>query len=95
MQSLGKTILLQEAAESEVDTAEGLYGVMRMIQSTDRIERDIYDLKALTPDLTDKKIWVRARLQTSRSKGEQTNWFLKQELAFSKFCKNIKCSCKI
>ena len=42
---------------------------MRMIQSTERVDRKILDLKQLTPDLADKKVWVRARLQTSRSKG--------------------------
>ena len=40
-----------------------------MIQSTERIDRKILNLKELTADIADQKVWVRARLQTSRSKG--------------------------
>lgn len=69
----------ENEAEQGPDTAEGCYGVMRMIQSTERIERKIYDLKALTPDLADQKVWVRARLQTSRSKGKQCFFVLRQQ----------------
>ena len=56
-------------ADAGVDVAEGRYGDLPLIQSAERIERRIYDLKELTKDLAEQKIWVRARLQTSRSKG--------------------------
>jgi len=57
----------------------GQYGNMEMIQSKEKIDRTVLDLKDLTPKLADQKVWVRARLQTSRSKGKHTvvlhiNW---------------------
>ena len=58
-----------QEAEAGPDCSEGRYGVMRMIQSTERIDRKILNLKELTADIADQKVWVRARLQTSRSKG--------------------------
>lgn len=52
---------------------------MPMIQSTERPDRTILDLKDLTPSLKDKKVWVRARLQTSRAKGKQCFFVLRQQ----------------
>lgn len=50
-----------------------------MIQSTQRIERKILNLRDLTADIADQKVWVRARLQTSRSKGKQCFFVLRQQ----------------
>lgn len=47
----------------------GRYGNLPLIQSRERIDRKVLNLKELSADLADKKVWVRARLQTSRSKG--------------------------
>ena len=59
--------------EKENDVSEGRYGNLPLNQSQEKIQRKIYKICELTPDLADKKVWVRARLHTSRAKG----WYLK------------------
>ncbi|KAL4229305.1 Aspartate--tRNA ligase [Mactra antiquata] len=68
-----------EPKGDDKDVSEGCYGDLVMIQSRERIDRKIYALKELTSDLADKKVWVRARLQTSRSKGKQCFFVLRQQ----------------
>lgn len=51
------------------DVSKGMYGNMPMIQSANKLDTEFLDLKDLTPAQADKKVWVRARLQTSRAKG--------------------------
>lgn len=63
----------------EKDVSEGCYGNLPLIQSRERIDRKILALKELTADLADQKVWVRARLQTSRSKGKQCFFVLRQQ----------------
>lgn len=58
---------------SEVDCAQGHYGSYPMMQSASKPDTVLRDLKDLTPELADQKVWIRARLQTSRSKGSQLN----------------------
>lgn len=53
------------------DVSKGKYGNMPMIQSASKPDVEFVELKDLTTNLADKKVWVRARLQTSRAKG----WF--------------------
>ncbi|KAK3578799.1 hypothetical protein CHS0354_030217 [Potamilus streckersoni] len=67
------------AAESEADCSEGCYGDFPLIQSKEKVARKLYKLNELTPALKDQKIWVRARLQTSRSKGKQCFFVLRQQ----------------
>ena len=55
--------------EKENDVAEGRYGNLPLNQSQEKVQRKIYKICELTPDLADKKVWVRARLHTSRAKG--------------------------
>ena len=62
--------VLQVTESDEKDVSQGCYGNLPLIQSQERIDRKILALKELTADLADKKVWVRARLQTSRSKGK-------------------------
>ena len=62
-------MFFQATEETEKDISEGRYGNLPLIQSRERIDRKVLDLKELNSDLADKKVWVRARLQTSRSKG--------------------------
>lgn len=69
----------EQQASQEEDVSKGFYGNMPMIQSTERPDRTILDLKDLTPSLKDKKVWVRARLQTSRAKGKQCFFVLRQQ----------------
>ncbi|KAH3699237.1 aspartate--tRNA ligase, cytoplasmic-like [Dreissena polymorpha] len=68
-----------EGEDNGKDVSEGFYGVMPLIQSKERLDRRVLALKELTPDLADKKVWVRARLQTSRSKGKQCFFVLRQQ----------------
>ncbi|XP_060593999.1 aspartate--tRNA ligase, cytoplasmic-like isoform X1 [Ruditapes philippinarum] len=63
----------------EKDVSQGCYGNLPLIQSQERIDRKILPLKELTADLADTKVWVRARLQTSRSKGKQCFFVLRQQ----------------
>lgn len=69
----------EQQVSQEEDVSKDLYGNMPMIQSTERPDRTILDLKDLTPSLKDKKVWVRARLQTSRAKGKQCFFVLRQQ----------------
>ena len=55
--------------DKESDVAEGRYGNLPLNQSREKVQRKIYKICELTPDLADKKVWVRARLHTSRAKG--------------------------
>ncbi|VDI32334.1 aspartyl-tRNA synthetase, partial [Mytilus galloprovincialis] len=69
----------EQQVSQEEDVSKGFYGNMPMIRSTERPDRTILDLKDLTPSLKDKKVWVRARLQTSRAKGKQCFFVLRQQ----------------
>ena len=59
--------------DKENDVAEGHYGNLPLNQSQEKIERKIHKICELTPDLAGQKVWVRARLHTSRAKGR---WLL-------------------
>lgn len=73
----------EQAAEAEAeagdDFAKDLYGNYPMIQSQNKIERKIYRVEELTADKIDQKVWIRARLHTSRSKGKQCFLVLRQQ----------------
>lgn len=73
----------QQAAEAEVDEGEDFardrYGTHPMIQSHKKIERKITRVEELTLDNVDQKVWLRARLHTSRSKGKQCFIVLRQQ----------------
>ncbi|XP_064606714.1 aspartate--tRNA ligase, cytoplasmic-like [Liolophura sinensis] len=64
---------------AEADCAQGHYGSYPMMQSASKPETVLRDLKDLTPELADQKVWIRARLQTSRSKGKQCFLVLRQQ----------------
>ena len=55
------------------DVSKGFYGNLPLIQSAEKIDRTVLDVKELIPNLKNKKVWVRARLQTSRAKGGFSN----------------------
>ena len=52
------------------DYAKDSYGVMGLIRSQDKPDRVLRKVKELSPALADEKVWLRGRLHTSRSKGE-------------------------
>jgi len=51
------------------DYAAGCYGVMPMIQSKEKIDRNIVRVGDLTAARAGEKVWVRGRLHTSRAVG--------------------------
>ncbi|XP_072174108.1 aspartate--tRNA ligase, cytoplasmic-like isoform X1 [Diadema setosum] len=67
-----------DAAEGD-DFAKDRYGNLPLIQSQHKIEREITRVEGLTADRVDQKVWVRARLHTSRSKGKQCFIVLRQQ----------------
>lgn len=68
----------QEDQENE-DVAEGRYGTLPLNQSQEKVQRKIHKVCELTPDLSDKKVWIRGRLHTSRTKGKQCFFVLRQQ----------------
>ncbi|KAL8592566.1 Aspartate--tRNA ligase, cytoplasmic [Nucella lapillus] len=68
-----------QANGPETDVSEGCYGNLPLNQSQEKVERQIHKVCELTPDLTNHKVWVRARLHTSRAKGKQCFFVLRQQ----------------
>ena len=56
--------------ESGIDVSEGKYGNYPLIQSRDKPDIVYDDIRDLTLAKDGSEIWVRARLFTSRLKGE-------------------------
>ncbi|KAK3106244.1 hypothetical protein FSP39_015912 [Pinctada imbricata] len=69
----------QESQKEEPDCSLGRYGNLPLIQSAEVIDREYLDVKDLGASVADKKVWVRARLQTSRAKGKQCFFVLRQQ----------------
>ncbi|PIK57893.1 hypothetical protein BSL78_05174 [Apostichopus japonicus] len=67
-----------EAAEGE-DYSKDLYGVSQLIQSREKPDRELVKIKTLTSSEATKRVWVRARLHTSRAKGKQCFVVLRQQ----------------
>ncbi|XP_062588514.1 aspartate--tRNA ligase, cytoplasmic-like [Saccostrea cucullata] len=72
---------VQQDVVETVDVSKGLYGNLPMIQSVKKLDpgTEYLDVKDLTPAQADRKVWVRARLQTSRAKGKQCFIVLRQQ----------------
>jgi bifunctional glutamyl/prolyl-tRNA synthetase len=68
-----------EEADSGPDVSEGKYGKPVMNQSRVKLNRNLVDIGTLTPALNEKDVWVRARLHTSRAKGKQCFFVLRQQ----------------
>ncbi len=57
-------------AENAPDVAAGKYGEQRMNQSREKPrDKNFIDVSILGPKLNGQKVWVRARLHTSRATG--------------------------
>ncbi|XP_064471090.1 aspartate--tRNA ligase, cytoplasmic-like isoform X2 [Ornithodoros turicata] len=52
---------------------------MEMLQSKERMDRNLARVKDLTPELANQSIWIRGRLHTSRAKGKQCFFVLRQQ----------------
>ncbi|KAI1280822.1 Aspartate--tRNA ligase, cytoplasmic [Halotydeus destructor] len=68
-----------EAADGE-DISAGKYGDMPVIQSTERLsERKMSLIKEIANENADKSVWMRGRLHTSRGKGKQCFFVVRQQ----------------
>lgn len=56
-----------------------MYGNYGLIQSKEKIERTLVNIGELNESFADQKVWVRGRLHTSRSKGKQCFFTLRQK----------------
>jgi len=70
----------QQSGDDGVDVSEGKYGVAQMNQSREKPDiRLIENFSILTEKLDNQLVWVRARLHTSRAKGKQCFFVLRQQ----------------
>ncbi|KAH7950744.1 hypothetical protein HPB52_000232 [Rhipicephalus sanguineus] len=69
----------KQAGDAEDDYSEGRYGKLPMLQSTEKTTRQLSRVKDLAPPLSGQHVWVRGRLHTSRSKGKQCFFVLRQQ----------------
>lgn len=53
----------------ENDYSKEFYGKLPMMQSQEKVSRQLQHVKTLEQDLGEEKVWVRGRLHTSRAKG--------------------------
>ncbi|GFR99486.1 aspartyl-tRNA synthetase, cytoplasmic [Elysia marginata] len=73
----------ENAQETEVkdvvDQSKGMYGVLPLNQSQERLSRRLHRVNELVPDLATQAVWVRGRLHTCRSKGKQCFFVVRQQ----------------
>lgn len=69
----------QASKNEEVDVSEGRYGNLPMLQSSERPDRNLIFVKDLSPTVAGQQIWCRGRLHTSRAKGKQCFFVLRQQ----------------
>ena len=67
------------AQVEEIDYSVGFYGNAGMNQSQEKIERSVVRVGDIGSTVVDKKIWARGRLHTSRAKGKQCFFLLRQQ----------------
>ncbi|XP_002737659.1 aspartate--tRNA ligase, cytoplasmic-like [Saccoglossus kowalevskii] len=68
-----------EKENQEVDYSANKYAVSPMIQSQHKMDRVMLKIKDLNSTLAEKRVWLRARIHTSRSKGKQCFVVLRQQ----------------
>ena len=61
------------------DVSVGRYGISPMNQSRDRPSHTFIDVAMLSTKLNEQTVWLRARLHTSRAKGKQCFFILRQQ----------------
>ena len=71
----------QAADEEDLgpDVSAGNYGVSPMNQSRDKPDFRFIDVSVLSSKLNEQSVWIRARLHTSRAKGKQCFFVLRQQ----------------
>lgn len=65
----------------EMDFSAGMYGPAPLNQSQTRLDRKVHRVSQLDASLIDQKVWIRGRLHTSRAKGKQCFFVLRQQQA--------------
>ena len=56
-----------------------MYGNAPLNQSQEKLNKRVYKVSDLGSNLIDQKVWVRGRLHTSRAKGKQCFFVLRQQ----------------
>ena len=56
-----------------------MYGNAPLNQSQEKLNKKVYKVSELGSNLIDQKVWVRGRLHTSRAKGKQCFFVLRQQ----------------
>ncbi len=69
---------IQQQQTDEDDYSAGLYGLLPLIQSKIKVERVLHNISDLNVSLAEQKVWIRGRLFTSRSKGKQCFFTIRQ-----------------
>lgn len=69
----------KQSGDAEDDYSAGRYGKLPMLQSTEKTSRQLSRVKDLASPLSGQYVWVRGRLHTSRSKGKQCFFVLRQQ----------------
>ncbi|KAG7276417.1 hypothetical protein CRUP_007477, partial [Coryphaenoides rupestris] len=69
----------EQQGTEEDDFAKDQYGNAAMVQSQQKLDRELVRIQDLTPEKADKLIWLRARVHTSRAKGKQCFLVLRQQ----------------
>ena len=62
-----------------MDCSAGLYGNAGLNQSQEKLDRQVTRIGEIGAKLVDSKIWARGRLHTSRAKGKQCFFLLRQQ----------------
>ena len=62
----------QEVESTEEDVSKGLYGLMPLITSKEKVDRQLLNLSELNASLADTKVWVRGRLFVSRKSSSKS-----------------------
>jgi aspartyl-tRNA synthetase len=67
------------SGDNEEDISRGNYGISKMIQSIEKPDRLLIAVKSLDKSMAEQRVWIRGRLHTSRAKGKQCFFVLRQQ----------------
>lgn len=63
-----------------MDNNDKRYGDYGVIQSVQKLDRSLVPVKSIDEPLADSSVWIRGRIHTSRSKGKQCFFVLRQQI---------------
>ena len=67
------------SSTTEDDFAQGSYGVLPLIQSKEKVDRQLISVREINESLAKQTIWLRGRLHTSRGKGKQCFFVIRHQ----------------